>query len=456
MTNPTPGAPESNDGRRYVLPGSDGGPRPVDDTRIISDHPAGPASHGYPQQGAGQPLPYAQPAASTAPAQPAPAPDGRGKGGMFAAAGTSALLAAALASAGTYGVVKAADSGDGGTTSTGNTTVIKADPAQFADAGTVNWAATAAKVNPSVVSITVSSGSSGGEGSGVILDETGNIVTNNHVVSGAGENAEVDVTLNNNRTYKASVVGKDPSTDLAVIRIKDVPSLTPIELGDDSKLVVGQPVMAVGNPLGLAGTVTTGIVSALDRPVTTSDSEAESPSSTSNSTVVTNAIQTSAAINPGNSGGALVDGRGKLIGINSSIASLSRGEGSSSQGGNIGIGFAIPTQVVKNISTQLIKKGQAEHALLGIATQGTEVSNGKATLTAAKVSSVSAGSGAAKAGLRAGDAIISIDGEPVTSANSLVGQVRSRTVGSTVKLTLIRDGKQRDVQVTLGAQPKGE
>lgn len=487
--NARPGG--SDGGARHQLPGqpSQGVPtgaapqRRIEDTQEIRPEPARPYGPGdYPQQPAGQPGPPAQP---MAPAQhvgnqPGPnpwgAPAGAGYGtanaaplaagqhpnstapesnssnrkGMFAAIGATAVLAAALASAGTYGVVKANDGGANTTYTSGNSTVIKADPKDFADAGTVNWSATAAKVNPSVVSITISSGSSGGQGSGVILDKQGNIVTNNHVVSGAGDSAEVQVTLHNNRTYKATVVGKDPSTDLAVIRIKDVPSLTPIELGDDSKLVVGQPVMAVGNPLGLAGTVTTGIVSALDRPVSTSEGGSDS-SSTSDSTVVTNAIQTSAAINPGNSGGALVDGSGRLIGINSSIASLSSGS-SSSQSGNIGIGFAIPTSVVKNISKQLIDKGKAEHALLGIGTQPTEVNSGNATLTAAKVSSVSKGSGADKAGLKENDAIIAIDGDPITSANALVGQVRARTVGSKVKLTIIRDGKQQDIQVTLGAQ----
>ncbi|WP_312294096.1 trypsin-like peptidase domain-containing protein [Dermacoccus nishinomiyaensis] len=473
-----PNPDERPDGaRRHQLPGQ--APRP-DDTQVIRSEPArldappaggmpasAPAPTSGPQPGYQQPWAqpgYGQPShAQPGQQQPGygqpgaaygvgsqPAGGGRsGRGGRgLAQIGAASLLAAALASAGTYAVVQRDDTGavSGG----GNSTVIKADPADFADAGAINWSATAAKVNPSVVSIDVSSGSSGGEGSGVVLDKSGNIVTNNHVVSGAGSNATVTVTLNNNRTYPASVVGTDPSTDLAVIRIKDVPDLHPVEMADDSKLVVGQPVMAVGNPLGLAGTVTTGIVSALDRPVTTSESESDS-SSTSTSTVVTNAIQTSAAINPGNSGGALVNGSGKLIGINSSIASLSNGA-SGGQSGNIGIGFAIPSNVVKNISGQLIAKGKAEHALLGIGTSPTEVKSGNATLTAAKVASVAPGSGAAKAGLRKDDAITAIDGEPVTSPNALVGQVRSRTVGSAVKLTIIRDGRQQEVSVTLGAQ----
>lgn len=456
--------PQHDGAHRHPLPGQPGpvqsGPAQSGPSAGSSAAPLGPQQGVPAQDDPARPVPYGQPepprgaaygVAGSDPVAPTPRQGaGAGRTGRtLAAIGAASLLAAALASAGTYAVVKSNDD-TGVVASSGNSTIIKADPADFADAGAINWSATAAKVNPSVVSIDVMSASSGGEGSGVVLDKSGNIVTNNHVVTGAGSNATVSVTLSNNRTYKATVVGTDPSTDLAVIRIKDVPDLKPVELGDDNKLVVGQPVMAVGNPLGLAGTVTTGIVSALDRPVSTSESDSSS-GSTSTSTVVTNAIQTSAAINPGNSGGALVDGSGRLIGINSSIASLSNGA-SGGQSGSIGIGFAIPTSVVKNISNQLIAKGKAEHALLGIGTVPTGVRSGNATLSAAKVSTVAAGSGAAKAGLKEDDAIIAIDGEPVTSANALVGQVRSRTVGSNVRLTIIRDGHQQDVTVTLGSQ----
>ncbi|YAL82827.1 trypsin-like peptidase domain-containing protein [Dermacoccaceae bacterium W4C1] len=386
-----------------------------------------------------------------------------GKRNRFAVP-VAALLAAALASGGTYALTSGDDSSSPAAAT--NTTVVQGNPADYADAGTVNWSATAQKVTPSVVSITATSGSSGGRGSGVVWDKDGNIVTNNHVVSGA---EKLTVTLADNRTYEAKIVGTDPSTDLAVIKIQNPPSnLTPISLGDDSKLVVGQPTMAVGNPLGLSGTVTTGIVSALNRPVETEESSEqdqgqsdenglpgqsqEQQGSSDSNVVVTNAIQTSAAINPGNSGGALVNGTGQLIGINSSIASLS-GSSGSSQSGNIGIGFAIPVTVVKNIAGQLIKSGKAQHALLGVsATNGTVEVDG-ASQTGAKVASVESGSGAAKAGLKEGDLILSIDGENVDGSTSLVGQVRERAVGTRVTLSVVRDGKRQNVTVTLGTAP---
>lgn len=369
----------------------------------------------------------------------------------------AAVLAAALAAGGTYAL--ADDNNNGGTTATaGDTTVVQANPADFADAGTVNWAATASKVSPSVVSITVtgsggdsdgeSSSRGGAQGSGVILDKAGNIVTNNHVVAQGGT---VRVTLQDNRTFEATVVGLDPSTDLGVIKIKSAPSdLKPVEIGDDSKLLVGQPVMAVGNPLGLSGTVTTGIVSALNRPVSTEQSGGDGGGDES---VVTNAIQTSAAINPGNSGGALVNGSGKLIGINSSIATVGGSGLGSSQSGNIGIGFAIPVTVVKNITGQLLKSGKAQHPLLGVEALSGQANDGAATVTGAKVEDVTDGSAAQKAGIKVGDLIVKIDGEAVESQTSLIGQVRERTVGQKVTLTIVRDGKRQDVSATLGAQP---
>lgn len=381
----------------------------------------------------------------------------------WAAVPVAAILAAALASGGTYALTK----DDNGTSSAsgGSTTVVKADPADFANAGTVDWSATASKVAPSVVAITVRAGSQGDQGSGVILDKDGNIVTNNHVVTGAGSKPTVTVSLNDNRTFKAKVVGTDSSTDLAVVKLENPPdNLKPIGLGDDTKLVPGQPVMAVGNPLGLAGTVTTGIVSALNRPVTTqqesqgggSDQDpfggSQQQQSQDNSST-TNAIQTSAAINPGNSGGALVSGSGKLIGINSSIATLG-GSSGSSQSGNIGIGFAIPVSVVKNITSQLIDTGKVKHAQLGVqvATQPATVKVGNATEQAAKMVKVNAGSPAAKAGLKKGDVVTKFDGQQIGSppSSSLIGFVRAHNVGDKITLTVIRDGKQQNVSVTLG------
>ncbi len=379
----------------------------------------------------------------------------------------AAIIAACLASGGTYALTQS-DGGSNAASGT-STTVVKTNPADFGNAGQVNWSATASKVKPSVVSITVIKGQQGDQGSGVVLDDKGNIATNNHVVSLVGKGGTVKVTMADNQTYDATVVGTDPSTDLAVVRLKEPPKdLKPITLGNDHKLVVGQPVMAIGNPLGLSSTVTTGIVSALNRPVTTQASEGggqgddnspfpfpfggEDQSKTIN--VTTNAIQTSAAINPGNSGGALVTGSGKLIGINSSIATVGQSSGSS-QSGNIGIGFAIPVSVVKNITSQLIDNGKAVHAQVGVSVRTASVDEGDATQLAAKIVKVNSGSPADKAGLKSGDIVTAIDGNPVTSSDSLVGYVRAKTVGEKIKLTIVRDGKQKNVTVTLGADSSG-
>jgi len=298
----------------------------------------------------------------------------------------------------------------------------------------------------------VSGRQASGQGSGVILDKAGHVLTNNHVATGAGTNASISVVLNDGRSYAAKVVGTDPSTDLAVLSIDGAPSdLTPISIGDSGKLAVGDPVMAIGNPLGLAGTVTTGIVSALNRPVSTGAADSPNPSGGGTEPVVTNAIQTSAAINPGNSGGALVTANGQLIGINSSIASL--GSGSGSQSGNIGIGFAIPSNEAKSIADQLISTGSAQHAYLGVTSTDTTAAEGSAKRAAALVKSVGAGTPAAKAGLRADDAVIAIDGKPIEGSLSLVASVRERNVGDTVTLTVLRSGSRQDITVTLAARP---
>jgi putative serine protease PepD len=371
-----------------------------------------------------------------------------------------AVLAAILASGGTYALTRGdvdALSATQSQPAQGQTgTNISQAPVVQADASAPNWSFTAAAVSPSVVAISVTSGQGGGQGSGVIFDTLGHILTNNHVATAGGQGAKISVTLNDKRTYDATIVGTDPSTDLAVIKLTNAPSdLKAIALGDANALKVGDPVMAVGNPLGLAGTVTTGIVSALNRPVTTSRQETQDPfgQQTAVEPVVTNAVQTSAAINPGNSGGALVNASGQLIGINSAIASLGSSGGSSSQSGNIGIGFAIPVNEARSIAEQLISSGKAEHAYLGITPKDGVVADGSAKRAAAVAVSVASGTPADKAGLQAGDAIIAVDGDPVDGAFSLIGQVRERTAGDKVTLKFLRDGQTRSVSVTLANKP---
>ena len=348
-----------------------------------------------------------------------------------------ALLAAALASGGTWALTRGTAQP---TVNEGTRTVEQADP------NSPNWTTTARVVGPSVVSIRVESDSARGEGSGVILDTKGHVVTNNHVAAGAGSRAQITVALDDKRAYDATVVGADPATDLAVLQLKNPPSdLKPIALGDDTKLKVGDPVMAVGNPLGLSGTVTTGIVSALNRPVPTQ--QEGSTGSTSDTAVVTNAIQTSAAINPGNSGGALVNASGQLVGINSSIASLSS---SSQSGGNIGIGFAIPVNEVKNVTDQLIATGKARHAQLGVQVKDAVVADGNDRRAAAGIAGIVADGPADKAGIKTGDAVVSVDGEIVDSALALQAQIRERKVGDQVTLVLVRSGARQEIKVTLG------
>ncbi len=329
-------------------------------------------------------------------------------------------------------------------------------PVQQANASAPDWVVTAAAVAPSVVSITVTAGQSGGQGSGVIFDAQGHIVTNYHVVAagvsgGRGSSSPtILVTLNDKRAYEATIVGTDPATDLAVLQLKDGPGdLAPIALGDDTTLKVGTPVMAVGNPLGLAGTVTTGIVSALNRPVTTRQA-GDSGFGGSGEIVVTNAIQTSAAINPGNSGGALVNASGQLVGINSSIAQTSQ------DGGNIGIGFAIPVNEVRSVADQILRNGSVKHPYLGVTGKGDFVRDGGAQRAAAVIQDVTPRSPAAKAGLRPGDAVVAVDDEPVDSWESLVAQVRERDVASTITLTIVRDGQRSDVKATLAERPTGQ
>jgi putative serine protease PepD len=371
-----------------------------------------------------------------------------------------AALAALLASGGTYAVTQL-DSSQTSSAVSSSTLGRGTDtgPVVQANANNPNWTATAAAVAPSVVSITVDSGQASAQGSGVVIDGKGHVLTNNHVVSGVGQGATITVTLKDGRAYKATVAGTDPSTDLAVITLANPPSdVKPVAFGNSEDLKVGDPVMAIGNPLGLAGTVTTGIVSALNRPVTTSADTPQdqnpfapgSGSSSDSAQVVTNAIQTSAAINPGNSGGALVNASGQLIGINSSIASL--GSSSSGQSGSIGIGFAIPVNEAKSIAAQLIAKGTAEHAFLGVTLQDGTASDGSSQRAGAEVTSVSAGTPAANAGLRKGDVVIAVNSNAVDSSLALVANVRERAVGDKVTLTVLRAGKQLTLTTTLVAK----
>lgn len=355
-----------------------------------------------------------------------------------------AVAAALLGSLGTAGLLTAFGTTTTSTTRSADASTIgrsESDTVPVSGSSTENpdWQAVAAAVRNSVVSIQVTTSSGEAQGSGVIVDDAGHVLTNNHVVSGA-QGAQVQVTLSDGRIFTADVVGTDPTTDLAVVQLQDAPDdLTPATFGDSGDVAVGDPVMAVGNPLGLANTATTGIVSAIDRPVSTTD---ESGSEA----VVTNALQIDAAINPGNSGGPLFDAQGRVIGITSSIATTS------SESGSIGLGFAIPVNVADMIAGQLIADGTAEHAFLGVGLADATATADGVTRAGAEVKSVSDGSPAADAGLKVGDVIVAIDGNAVAGAESLTGFVRAHATGDQVTLTVVRDGSATDVDVTLATR----
>ena len=313
-----------------------------------------------------------------------------------------------------------------------------------------DWTDVAAAVSPAVVTIQTQGASSGGTGSGVIYDAQGDIVTNYHVIASVLGGGQIQVTLADGRLYSAEVVGHDKTTDLAVIRLDNPPSnLTVARFASSANLEVGAPVMAIGAPLGLSNTVTTGIVSALNRPVEVSMDEDSSSqdSQASSDLVVTNAIQIDASINPGNSGGPLFDASGAVIGINSSIKSLS--SSSDGQAGSIGLGFAIPSDLVVSIADQLIASGTASHGMLGVTVKAATTTVGSDTYVGAEVQDVSAGSGASAAGIRAGDVIVKVEGQEVTSPKQLIGYVRRYKAGDTVTMTIVRDGQTQDVSVRI-------
>jgi putative serine protease PepD len=288
------------------------------------------------------------------------------------------------------------------------------------------------RVTPAVVSIEVRVGDAGATGSGVVIEgENGYIVTNNHVVSGADavEGAEIRAVFSDGSGSSARIVGRDPASDIAVLKVEK-PGLVTAQLGNSDDVVVGDPVVAIGSPLGLAGTVTSGIVSALDRPVRLSGEG-------SDTNAVISAVQTDAPINPGNSGGALVDATGALIGINTAIASVG--------GGSVGLGFAIPIDTVRDIAEQLIDDGEAVHASLGV--NARSVTDG--TRDGALVLNVEPGSPADVAGIEEEDVVIAVEGEPVGSSEELVVAIDAFDPGDTVTVEIVRGGGSREVEATL-------
>lgn len=417
------------------------------------DTPAGPAHQPWPPAGWGQrttahpglPPAFQHPGGPSVPGGsstwgPAGAPATPVRRAGRWRIGVAGLVAGAVIGGGTgAGVATLVGddaAGPAGTVSAQD--VVITDP----EAATSATAA-AAKAAPSVVTVYVSSGSASGSGSGVVLSADGYVLTNNHVVAldGAGE-AAVQVRTADGRLYDARIVGTDPSSDLAVLQLADAGGLTAATFADSEDVQVGDLAVAIGAPLGLSNTVTNGIISATDRAVATGSDQEQT---------VIDALQTDAAINPGNSGGALVDAAGEVIGINTAIATVAtQVPGQQSQGGNIGVGFAIPSNTATRIAQQIIDTGSATHALLGVSAR-TAAEDGAAIGTGAEVVLVQAGSPAAEAGLEIGDVVTAVGDRAVTSSTELTAAVRSAEPGDEVTLTVRRGSDTTTMDVTLGA-----
>ncbi|WP_353827288.1 S1C family serine protease [Agromyces sp. SYSU T0242] len=396
--------------------------------------------------------------------------------------GVAAAIVAAALLGGASGAGITALMTDGGDsvveqTSSGTQRIVVSDD------GSVNQiAAVAAAASPSVVTIEVSGGQGAGTGSGIVLSEDGYVLTNTHVVTldGATGDPTIQVKDDDGRLYTAELIGTDPLTDLAVIKLAGASGMTPMEFADSSALNVGDTAIAIGAPLGLSGTVTNGIVSALNRSIDVESSAApetapdagqgdegdqggsqDSPfdfwnfdipgqqgQSSGGGLISIPVIQTDAAINPGNSGGALVDGQGRLIGVNVAILSAG-GNSSGGQAGNIGVGFAVPSNVAKRVSGEIIENGSATHGLLG-ATVTSAQASGESDVVGALIAEVSAGGAADAAGLQAGDVVTALNEIPITDQTDLTAQIRALAGGAEAELTYVRDGQTETVTVTLG------
>ena len=337
--------------------------------------------------------------------------------------------------------------------------------------------AAAVKATPSVVTIKATSGSDGGTGSGIVLDAEGHVLTNTHVVTldGSAANAAIEVRTSDGRVYAAKIVGTDPLSDLAVVKMDHPSGLVPATLGDSAKLNVGDTAVAIGSPLGLTGTVTDGIVSTLNRTISVASSAApkggadnpqggdqgfqfappgggQSQSPAGQGSISINVIQTDAAINPGNSGGALVNIRGEVIGVNVAIASAGGDPSTGSSSGNIGVGFSVPINNAKRVAQEIISNGRATHGQFGVSVKAKTASSSAASFSVgAEVATVESGSAADKAGIRVGDVVTKFQDLTISDPNQLTAAVREQPAGAAVKVTVLRGGQQQELDVTLGA-----
>ncbi len=383
-----------------------------------------PPSGQYPGPGLGAPLPpHGQ-------AGPLPPPRRHGGPAIVVAAVLAGALAGTAGAAGYNAVTDDSASTPAAVTSLDTTPVSNAS--SQAPSGDVEKVAAA--VQPSVVQINVAGAQGAGNGTGIIISSDGEILTNNHVVETAAHGGSITVVFSNGSTAKAAIVGRDPVTDVAVIKADGVSGLQPATLGRSNNLEVGEEVVAIGSPFGLESTVTSGIISALNRPVSASSETA------SGEATVFPAIQTDAAINPGNSGGPLVNANGQVIGINSAIYGQS--------GGSIGLGFAIPIDLARSIANQLVDGETPSHARIGI-TVTDAVQSDQITAIGARIAEVTSGSAGDEAGLEKGDIVTAVDGHHVTSANGLIALIRSYRPGDKVTVDYLRGGDEQQTEVTL-------
>ncbi|MFF5024134.1 trypsin-like peptidase domain-containing protein [Streptomyces collinus] len=375
--------------------------------------------------------------------QPAPKPRS-GRGGLVAAVLVAALVAGGLGGGLGYTLAKDNDTSGSTTVSASDSSAsqVKRAPGTIANV--------AARALPSTVTIEAESTSGeGGTGTGFVFDKQGHIVTNNHVVADAVDGGKLTATFPDGKKYDAEIVGHAQGYDVAVIKLKNAPSdLQPLALGNSDRVAVGDETIAIGAPFGLSNTVTTGIISAKNRPVASSDGSASSKAS------YMSALQTDASINPGNSGGPLLDASGAVIGINSAIQSSSSGGLGSGQSGSIGLGFAIPINQAKYVAQQLIKTGKPVYAKIG-ASVSLEDSTGGAKITdqgTGGSAAVESGGPADKAGLKPGDVITKLDDHVIDSGPTLIGEIWTHKPGDKVTVTYKRGGDEHTVDLTLGSR----
>ncbi|MCC8337777.1 trypsin-like peptidase domain-containing protein [Streptomyces sp. R1] len=418
---------------------------------------ADPASAPDPWAGPATPAPGVEPsadpwgrydpwAASAARHQEAAGQPPRRRGRRATRTLVGGALLIALVSGGLGGAVGAYLERNGGM---GTVELPQAAP-EAAERAPDSVAGIAARALPSVVTLHVSGSEAAGTGTGFVLDDRGHILTNNHVVEPAGSGGEITVTFNSGDTAEATVVGRDSGYDLAVVKVKGVSGLTPMPLGNSDNVRVGDPVVAIGAPFDLAGTVTSGIISAKERPITAGGEEGDG-----SDVSYVDALQTDAPINPGNSGGPLLDGQGRAIGINSAIRSADSGsaESDGGQAGSIGLGFAIPINQGKRVAEELINTGRATHPVIGITLDMGYAGDG--ARVGAKGSdggpAVTPGGPGAKAGIEPGDVITAVDGQRVHSGEELIVKTRAHRPGDRLELTLEREGEETKVSLVLGS-----